>query len=291
MQRYVDYESLGKFSYDDEDYEVLTDIIGTTTLHYIGKGIKPIQPIGCISFAGLFENRNDLEILDLTGWDISDVKNFYSMFYQCNNLKEIIGIDNWDMSKVKRKYRVLLFAECPSLEKYPDWYTYKLYDTKRHSATLVEDDIRFESIQSKKKFESLLIDMEFNAQISKGNFYNRDYKESLCVGIRKNKAYVYDMKKSTICNIEADETNLHWNHLHLNHHIFEDNIKVLSFTSYQSRIEFEKYLLKITAANPHHRVVGVRNGKCHCSSNVPDYVYKYIISYDSSIEELLNDFY
>ena len=45
----------------------------------------------------------ELEYLDLTNFDTSNVKNMDDMFWGCSKLKEIKGINNFNISKVTSK--------------------------------------------------------------------------------------------------------------------------------------------------------------------------------------------
>ena len=48
-------------------------------------------------FYGLYE----MEIVDISGWDTSNVTTMAYMFNQCSKLKKIIGIENLDVSKLE----------------------------------------------------------------------------------------------------------------------------------------------------------------------------------------------
>lgn len=86
---------LGKFTYDKREYKYNSD---SGFMYYIGKSEKPSYLKGCINYSFLFASRRDLEVIDLSGWDITNVKYMLCMFAGCSNLKKIIGIENWDTS-------------------------------------------------------------------------------------------------------------------------------------------------------------------------------------------------
>ena len=54
-----------------------------------------------------------LEVVDISGWDTSNVTAMAYMFSRCKNLKNIIGIENLDVSKLKRAN--FMFDSCENL--------------------------------------------------------------------------------------------------------------------------------------------------------------------------------
>jgi surface protein len=51
---------------------------------------------------------------NLSNWDVSSVENMSFMFYGCQNLKSIDGLYNWDVSNVK--YMSYMFCGCQNLK-------------------------------------------------------------------------------------------------------------------------------------------------------------------------------
>ena len=49
--------------------------------------------------SGVFARLNKVEVIDISGWDTSNVITMDCMFSQCSKLKKIIGIENLDVSK------------------------------------------------------------------------------------------------------------------------------------------------------------------------------------------------
>jgi len=43
----------------------------------------------------------DIVILDLSTWDVSNVKYMNCMFWKCTGLKELKGVENWDLTNVQ----------------------------------------------------------------------------------------------------------------------------------------------------------------------------------------------
>ena len=61
----------------------------------------------------IFGRLNNLEVVDISGWDTSNVTSMAYMFSQCKNLKNIIGIENLDVSKLE--YANYMFYGCENL--------------------------------------------------------------------------------------------------------------------------------------------------------------------------------
>ena len=63
--------------------------------------------------SGVFARLNKVEVIDISGWDTSNVRDMDAMFSQCKNLKNIIGIENLDVSNLKNAN--FMFNSCESL--------------------------------------------------------------------------------------------------------------------------------------------------------------------------------
>ena len=50
---------------------------------------------------GVFFKLYNMEYVDISGWDTSNVTTMADMFYYCTKLKKIIGIENLDVSKLR----------------------------------------------------------------------------------------------------------------------------------------------------------------------------------------------
>ena len=50
---------------------------------------------------GIFDRLNKVEVVDISGWDTSNVITMEDMFCFCGKLKNIIGIENLDVSKLE----------------------------------------------------------------------------------------------------------------------------------------------------------------------------------------------
>ena len=59
-----------------------------------------VDTIQVINLSAIFQNCNELEYLDLSIFNTSNVKYMGWMFNECHKLKEIKGINNFNTSKV-----------------------------------------------------------------------------------------------------------------------------------------------------------------------------------------------
>jgi len=66
------------------------------------------------SLALLFTNKSNIKSIDVTGWNVSNVKNMTEMFYYCTSLEEVIGLDTWDTSSCESFRK--MFYDCNNLE-------------------------------------------------------------------------------------------------------------------------------------------------------------------------------
>lgn len=66
---------------------------------------------------GLFENTK-FEYIDVSKWDVSNIKTMNSMFYDCNKLESIGDISNWNVSCVENMR--WLFYDCKKLKSIGD---------------------------------------------------------------------------------------------------------------------------------------------------------------------------
>ena len=65
------------------------------------------------SLSSIFGILNNVEVVDISGWDTSNVIDMNFMFSQCTKLKKIIGIENLDVSKLEKAN--FMFSECKNL--------------------------------------------------------------------------------------------------------------------------------------------------------------------------------
>lgn len=66
---------------------------------------------------GLFQNTK-FQYIDISNWDISNVKNMNSMFWSCEHLKSVGDLSNWDVSSVDNMN--YMFRNCKNLTSVGD---------------------------------------------------------------------------------------------------------------------------------------------------------------------------
>ena len=64
---------------------------------------------------GIFEETG-FKYIDISDWDVSNVKSMNSMFFYCEELKSTGDISKWDVSNVM--YKKCVFDGCPIKRKY-----------------------------------------------------------------------------------------------------------------------------------------------------------------------------
>lgn len=86
-------------------------------------GTAPFIATG--SYAELFDHLDNLETVDLSGWDISKVTSLSRMFEECKKLKSI-NIANWDTSNVTNMEAMFLLCESLETLDIANWKTSKV---------------------------------------------------------------------------------------------------------------------------------------------------------------------
>ena len=61
--------------------------------------------------SGVFVRLNKVEVVDISGWDVSNVTIMDYTFSRCKKLKKIIGIENLDVSKLKNTNSMFYMCE------------------------------------------------------------------------------------------------------------------------------------------------------------------------------------
>ena len=61
--------------------------------------------------SGVFARLNKVEVIDISGWDTSNVTFMEEMFRKCVKLKNIIGIENLDVSALKNANSMFYMCE------------------------------------------------------------------------------------------------------------------------------------------------------------------------------------
>ena len=66
---------------------------------------------------GIFEGTK-FKYIDISSWDVSNIKSMYSMFYQCEELESVGDLSNWDVSNVMLMHT--MFSYCSKLKSVGD---------------------------------------------------------------------------------------------------------------------------------------------------------------------------
>ena len=67
-------------------------------------------------YTGMF-GHSDIKTINVTGWDVSNAKNFQGMFCNCSQLTQIIGLGGWNTGSAERMN--YMFAHCKALTVLP----------------------------------------------------------------------------------------------------------------------------------------------------------------------------
>ena len=79
------------------------------------------------NFKGIFE-KMEFEYIDVSDWDVSNVKNMHFTFLGCIKLKSVGDLSNWDVSKVENIS--LMFAGCKNLKSVGDLSNWDISNVK-----------------------------------------------------------------------------------------------------------------------------------------------------------------
>ena len=142
----------------------------------------------------MFQNCNELEYLDLTNFNTSQVTDMSFMFYECHKLKEIKGINNFitinatniggmfedcnelvnlDLSNFNT-YRVAvmgrMFYKCYKLKEIKGIYNFRISDMSGLTKIFDEcNDLECIDISKFNSFNSQLLSKIINRELIKGN--------------------------------------------------------------------------------------------------------------------------
>ena len=88
-------------------------------------------------------NTGNFKKIDISEWNVSNVKNMTYMFYNCNKLKYIGDISEWDVSKVKNMNS--MFYKCIKLKYIGDLSSWDVSNVENMEAMFYHCD-KLESI-------------------------------------------------------------------------------------------------------------------------------------------------
>ena len=64
------------------------------------QGLNKFNTKNVIDISGMFVGCYELEYIDVSNFDTSNIKNLEHIFYECNKLKEIKGINKFNTKNV-----------------------------------------------------------------------------------------------------------------------------------------------------------------------------------------------
>lgn len=77
---------------------------------------------------GIFEGTKKFEYIDISEWDVSNVKNMKKMFFDCWKLKSVGDLSNWDVSNVEDMRG--MFCYCRGLKSVGDLSKWDISNVK-----------------------------------------------------------------------------------------------------------------------------------------------------------------
>ena len=126
-------------------------------------------------YQGIF-NHTDFKYIDISYWDVSNVKSMRSMFFMCNELKSVGDLSNWDVSSVMSMRG--MFYECKDLKSVGDiskWDVSNVTDMRSmfYSCTYFNQDISGWDVSKVSNMSFMFDNCEsFNQDISNWNVSN-----------------------------------------------------------------------------------------------------------------------
>ena len=115
--------------YDDDEGEEYISKYCWTKLTTV-KNAEYLEMSKVLNTWGMFYNCKNLQYLDVSKWNTSNVKEMRAMFSQCNSLTKL-DVSKWDTSNVNNMWG--MFSECSSLTELDisDWNTSNVNDMGR----------------------------------------------------------------------------------------------------------------------------------------------------------------
>lgn len=106
------------YKYFPSTNKELKNIINKLLMKNLWKDVINLNSIDTsqiIDMSNLFNGMEELLKIDISYWNVSNVKNMDSMFAGCTNLEKIVGIEDWDVSNVKNMES--MFEGCESFNQ------------------------------------------------------------------------------------------------------------------------------------------------------------------------------
>ena len=130
----VDVSNIDSFYDEDNDKGIFED----TKFKYINISDWDVSNVKNMNNA--FWNCNNLvSIGDLSNWNVSNVKNMMGAFFGCKNLKSVGDLSNWNVSKVKNMS--YMFYACMQLKSVGDLSNWNVSKVKTTFAMFMNSGI------------------------------------------------------------------------------------------------------------------------------------------------------
>ena len=132
----IDVSGINSFYNDNSKYE---GIFAYTQFKYIDISDWNVSNIK--DMRGMFKECNWLKSVgDLSNWDVSNVNNMGALFYECKNLESIGDISNWDVSKTWNM--ATMFRGCKKLKSVGDLSNWDISNIKNMGRMFYNSEIQ-----------------------------------------------------------------------------------------------------------------------------------------------------
>lgn len=88
----------------------------------------------------LFHKNKNIVNIDISRWNVSNVKDMYAMFKFCENLESVGDLSHWDVSKVE--YMRCMFYNCEKLKDIGDISNWNVSNVKDMSYMFNRSNIK-----------------------------------------------------------------------------------------------------------------------------------------------------
>ena len=114
-QNPIDFNDIDVSNLDSFCNDKNKGIFAETKFKYIDISYWDVSNVK--SMRGMFWGCLELKSVgDLSNWDVSKVTDMWGMFYQCEKLELVGDISDWNVSNVRNKY--IMFLYCPIKDEY-----------------------------------------------------------------------------------------------------------------------------------------------------------------------------
>ena len=150
----------------------------------------------------MFQGCKELESLDLSNFDTSNVIDMGYMFNKCNKLKEIKGIDNFNINKVINMDN--MFEECSELKNL-DLSKFKDSNIINNKDNIRKHELQKENFYKQLQNEIRLITKKIEESFIAINFMSTDHNINFPIACKKSDFFseIKDKLCSKISDLEG----------------------------------------------------------------------------------------